>query len=145
MKFFSINKLIEETKKLFPSMQKVDLLFNLKQFSEDKFKNMVGPILLMKITSSDGSSILEYPTQEAKFGEPIRIKMNFPQENKNQFLICTVDAEKSYSQLGSFYKRTFSKVGPKTQQEAQRLSDIYEAMRERIGDAMELTVGGEDM
>lgn len=145
MKFFSVNKLIEEIKKMFPSIQKIDLLFNLKQFSEDKFKNMVGPILSMKITSPDGNVMITYPEQEVKFGEPIRIKMNFPQENKNQFLICTIEAQKSYSQLGSFHKRTFSKVGPKTQQEAQRLSDIYEGMRERIGDAIELVVDGEDM
>ena len=146
MRFFSINKLVEELKGVYTSLDKVELLLNLKLFSEDKFKNMVGPILFMKLSFGDKKEEkLTYTQIVSKFGEDVRIKMNFPAENKCQFLICSINAEDARSQFGTFHQRTFSKVGYATQRLAQKLTLEYEKNKERIGDAIELIEGGEDL
>jgi hypothetical protein len=146
MRFFSVNKFVDELKTMFVGMSKIDMLLNLKLFTEDKFKNMVGPILLLKIHFQNGNDQkLTYTQITERFGEDVRIKMLFPSENKSQYLICSVDADETISSVGSFHKRLFSKVGYATQKHAQSLTQTYEKTKERIGEAMELFDGGEDL
>ena len=146
MMFFSINKLVEELKGIYAKLDKIDLLLNLKLFTEDKFKNMVGPILFMKIKyDDDKEEKLSYTQIVEKFGEDIRIKMNFPADNKCQYLVCSINADLTHSQFGPFHQRHYSKVGFMTQRYAQKLTQDFEKNKERIGDAVELVDGGEDL
>ena len=145
MRFFSINKLVDELKTIYAKLDKVELLLNLKLFNEDKFKNMVGPILLMKIKyDADKEEKLSYTQIVEKFGEDIRIKMNFPADNKCQYLICSINGEETHSQFGPFHQRLYSKVGFITQRLAQKLTQDFEKNKERIGDAVEMVENAED-
>lgn len=146
MRFLSINKLVDEIKTFTNDVDVIELLLNTKLFKEDKYKNMTGPILMMRIKKTDGKvESIPYLQIMEKFGEDIRIKMNFPAENKCQFLICSINAEESHSQFGSFHTRTFSKVGYMTQKAAQKLTQDFEKNKERIGDAIEMVENGEDL
>ena len=146
MRFFSVNKLVDELKAVYVKLDKVELLLNIKLFNEDKFKNMVGPILLMSVYY-DGDKVdkLSYTRIVEKFGEDIRIKMNFPQDNKCQYLICSVNGNETNSQFGPFHQRSYSKVGFITQRLAQKLTQDFEKNKERIGDAIEMVDNGEDL
>ena len=146
MRFLSINKLVDEIKAFVIDVDVIELLLNTKLFKEDKYRNMTGPILMMRIKKTDGKvESIPYLQIMEKFGEDIRIKMNFPAENKCQFLICSINAEESHSQFGSFHTRTFSKVGYMTQKAAQKLTQDFEKSKERIGDAIEMVENGEDL
>lgn len=139
MRFVSINKLMNEIKTLFPTVQSIQLLLNVKQFHEDKFKNMQGPILLMKIIRKDTEPIsLTFTQLIEKFGEELIVKLIFPQDNKENYLICTINAEQKTSQLGQYYERSYSKVGYQTMKKAQELKVEYEKTHEKIGDAIEM-------
>ena len=139
MRFVSINKLMNEIKTLFPTVQSIQLLLNVKQFHEDKFKNMQGQILLMKIIRKDTEPIsLTFTQLIEKFGEELIVKLIFPQDNKENYLICTINAEQKTSQLGQYYERSYSKVGYQTMKKAQELKVEYEKTHEKIGDAIEM-------
>lgn len=139
MRFVSINKLMNEIKALFPTVQSIQMLLNVKQFHEDKFKNMQGPILLMKIIRKDTEPIsLTFTQLIEKFGEELIVKQHFPQDNKANYLICTINAEQKTSQLGPYYERSYSKVGYQTTKKAQELTAEYEKSQAKIGDAIEM-------
>ena len=144
MRFFSINQFVKELKELYSDLDHVQILLNVKTFKEDKFKNMVGPILLMKIFHGKEEEKLTYVQQKEKFGEDIRIKLNFPPENKVSFLICDINGVEAHSSFGPYFSRAYSKVGYQTQKYAQKLTQEFEANAERIGDAIEL-ISGEDL
>ena len=139
MRFVSINKLMNEIKTLFPTVQSIQMLLNVEQFHEDKFKNTQGPILLMKIIRKDSEPIsLTFTQLIEKFGEELIVKLIFPQDNKENYLICTINAEQKTSQLGPYYERSYSKVGYKTTKKAQELTAEYEKTQVMIGDAIEM-------
>ncbi len=139
MRFVSINKLVNELKVLFPTAETVQLLLNVKLFHEDKYKNMQGPILLMKVNKkSDKPETLTFTDLIQKFGEELIIKLNFPHENKANYLICTINTEQKTSQLGPYYERSYSNVGNQTIKKAQELTVEYEKIQTKIGEAIEL-------
>ena len=145
MRFLSVNKLIESVKATFDNVEKIDLLLNTKLFKEDKFGYTYGPILLLKVTSkADGNKSLTFSQIKETFEDNIALKIRFPKENKNQYLICTVDADASHGELGDFHPRVFSKVGYNTQKKAQQLTKEFEKSKEQINDAVEL-IDGEDL
>ena len=139
MRFVSINKLVNELKVLFPTAETVQLLLNVKLFHEDKYKNMQGPILLVKVNKKeDKPEMLTFTDLIQKLGEELFIKLNFPHENKATYLICTIKTEQKTSQLGPFYERSYSNVGIETMKKAQELTAEYEKIQTKIGEAIEL-------
>ena len=144
MRFFSINQFVRELKEIYGNVEHMQLLLNVKTFKEDKYKNMVGPILMLKIFHDKKEEKLTYIQLKEKFGEDVRIKLNFPPENKLFFLILDINGIEAHSSFGPYFARSFFKVGYQTQKYAQKLTQDYEANAERIGDAIEL-VSGEDM
>ena len=144
MRFLSVNKLVESVNALYKNIDKIDMLLNTKLFKEDKFGYTFGPILLLKVTSkTDGVKTLTYDQMKDTFEDNIVIKLRLPKDNKNQYLICTVDADVSQSQFGDFHSRTFSKVGYNTQKKAQLLTKEYEKSKEQVSEAIELIDGEE--
>ena len=144
MRFFSINQFVRELKEIYGDLEHLQLLLNVKTFKEDKFKNMVGPILMLKVFHDKKEEKLTYVQLKEKFGEDVRIKLNFPPENKLNFLILDINGVEAHSSFGPYFSRSFSKVGYQTQKYAQKLTQEYETNAERIGDAIEL-VSGEDL
>ena len=139
MRFVSINKLVNELKVLYPTAETLQLLVNVKLFHEDKYKNMQGPILLVKVNKKeDKPETLTFTDLIQKFGEEMIIKLNFPHDNKANYLICTINTEQKTSQLGPFYERSFSNVGYQTIKKAQELTAEYEKTQSKIGEAIEL-------
>ena len=144
MRFLSVNKLVESVKSTYDNVEKIDLLLNTKLFREDKFGYTFGPILLLKVTSkTGGTKSLTFSQIKETFEDNIALKVRFPKENKNQYLICTVDADVSHSEFGDFHPRLFSKVGYNTQKKAQQLTKEFEKSKEQINDAVELIEGEE--
>ena len=144
MRFLSVNKLVESVNALYKNIEKIDLLLNTKLFKEDKFGYTYGPILLLKVTSKfDGIKTLTYSEMKETFEDNIVIKLRLPKDNKNQYLICTIDGDVSQSQYGEFHSRIFSKVGYNTQKKAQLLTKEYEKSKEQVSEAMELIDGEE--
>ena len=139
MRFVSINKLVNELKVLYPTAETLQLLVNVKLFHEDKYKNMQGPILLVKVNKKeDKPETLTFTDLIQKFGEEIIIKLNFPHDNKANYLICTINTEQKTSQLGPFYERSYSNVGDQTIKKAQELTAEYAKIQSKIGEAIEL-------
>ena len=139
MRFVSINKLVNELKVLYPTAETLQLLVNVKLFHEDKYKNMQGPILLVKVNKKeDKPETLTFTDLIQKFGEEMIIKLNFPHDNKANYLICTINTEQKTSQLGPFYERSYSNVGDQTIKKAQELTAEYAKIQSKIGEAIEL-------
>ena len=146
MRFLSVNKLVESVKAIYENVDKIDLLLNTRLFKEDKFGYTFGPVLLIKVTSKTGGvKSLEYNQMKETFEDNIALKIRFPNENKNQFLICTIDADATHNSFGEFHSRSFYKVGYSTQKKAQQLTKDYEDSKKQINDAVELFEGGEDL
>ena len=145
MRFLSVNKLVESVKAMYQNVSKIDLLLNTKLFKADKFGYTFGPILLIKMTCTDGVKTLDYSQMKEKFEDNIVVKLRLPQENKNQFLICTIDSDVSQSQFGDFHERTYAKVGYNTQKKAQQLTKEYEKSKEMVSEAIELFDAGEEL
>lgn len=144
MRFLSVNKLVESVCSIYSNIDRIDMLLNTKLFKEDKFGYTFGPILLLKVTSkSDGVKTLTYTEMKDKFEDNLVIKLRLPKDNKNQYLICTVDADVSRSEFGDFHSRVFAKVGYNTQKKAQLLTKEYEKSKEQVSEAVELIDGEE--
>ena len=73
MRFLSVNKLVESVKAMYQNVSKIDLLLNTKLFKADKFGYTFGPILLIKMTCTDGVKTLDYSQMKEKFEEATRM------------------------------------------------------------------------
>ena len=122
MKFFSVNQFVAATSKIVPKIEKINIVFNVKETKEDKFgKYNALPLLIFIFKSEGEKEIWTYSDIISKYEEEISITVPKPEKSKNGYCNIQINTEPVYMEKyqTSYYKRFYSGLTLKVIEKAE--------------------------
>ena len=125
MKFYTINKFIEELELLLEG--KIDTLtvvMSGEDMDVDNFKNTQGTPCLIKVEGKDiDTKTYEYKEMRELLEDDYILTLNLPRKFNKEYLACVIDVKNPQNinkdnVEGVFYPRKFSRLGGKTRKQA---------------------------
>ena len=113
MKFFSVNQFVAATSKIVPKIEKINVVFNVKEAREDKFgKYNALPLLIFIFKSEGEKEIWTYDDIITKYEEEISITVPKQEKSKNGYCNIQISTEPIYMEKYDtyFYKRFYSRL-----------------------------------
>ena len=113
MKFFSVNQFVAATSKIVPKIEKINIVFNVKEAKKDKFgKYNALPLLIFIFKSEGEKEIWTYDDIITKYEEEISITVPKPEKSKNGYCNIQISTEPIYMVKYDtyFYKRFYSRL-----------------------------------
>ena len=119
MKYFSVNKLVEEIGNICDyKFETLVFILSGKSMYRDQFNSSNGvPCLIKIISKKAGDKIVKFEEFKDFFGDDITIQIQLPRQFTDEFIACKVDVTRTvpYERDGiekEYYPRTFAKLSP---------------------------------
>ena len=125
MKFFTVNKFIEELELLLEGkIEKLTVVMSGEDTDIDNFKNQQGTPCLIKVEGKDiDTKTYEYKEMRELLEDDYILTLNLPRKFNKEYLACVIDvmSPQTVNKEGIdsvFYPRKFSRLGGKTKKQA---------------------------
>ena len=140
MKFFSVNKIVDELKLLLDiPFETIALIMNGEDMYNDNYNHSQGSPCLVKISSKKkGDKLYKYHELRDLFEDDFAISINLPRKFNKEYLACMIDItnpQTSDKFEGTYYARKFAKLSPQVLKMAQ---EEQKYINEQIGIVDEL-------
>lgn len=117
MKFFTVNKIVEELKLLLDMpFEMVSFIMSGEDMYTDSFDHPQGSPCLVKISSKKkGNKLYKYRELRDLFEDDFAISITLPRKFNKEYLACMVDItnpQTSDKFEGTYYSRKFAKLTP---------------------------------
>ena len=105
MKFLSVNNFVNTTLKLEPKTTQINIVFSVRDATEDQFGKVSAIPLLIFLTKKEDVNkiILDYNQIIEKYGEDLKITLPKPERSRNGYANMQISTESTYSEKYQTY------------------------------------------
>lgn len=140
MKFFSVNKIVDELKLLLDiPIESISFILSGEDMYNDNFNHSQGSPCLVKISSKKkGDKLYKYHELRDLFEDDFTISITLPRKFNKEYLACMIDTTKPQTSdrfEGTYYPRKFAKLSPSVLKMAQ---EEQKFINEQVGIVDEL-------
>ena len=128
MKYLSVNNFVNTTMKIEPSTTQINIVFSVRDATEDQFGKVSAIPLLIFLTKDNNANkeILDYNQIIEKYGEDLKITLPKPERSRNGYANIQISTNSTYSEKYQtyYYRKQYGDLTNKVVAKATESQDM---------------------
>ena len=128
MKYLSVNNFVNTTMKIEPSTTQINIVFSVRDATEDQFGKVSAIPLLIFLTKGNNANkeILDYNQIIEKYGEDLKITLPKPERSRNGYANIQISTNSTYSEKYQtyYYRKQYGDLTNKVVAKATESQDM---------------------